>query len=241
MLLFIDIGNSTIHFYGQSSDKIEDLGFTQTHAPSFDSLLLNLKDKSIDKCLIASVVPSQTDLVFNLCKKITSYVRLLKYQDLDLASPLLEPERAGIDRLLNVKSALELANTPVIVVDIGTAITVDCGLPPNIFLGGAILPGPNLWITALATQTEQLPKINLQKPDITIGRSTTEALQSGIYFGIIGAIKSLIDEIQKHDSELKKAKLFLTGGWAQTFKNDLSELEWTPNLMMRCVTKNPNR
>jgi hypothetical protein len=104
---------------------------------------------------------------------------------------LLRPDLTGPDRLLAGWAAARLHGRPVIIVDLGTATTVDAVDADGFFLGGAILPGLALGAHALAEGTARLPRVELELPSEAIGVDTATALQSGIVLGHLGAVREL--------------------------------------------------
>ncbi len=125
------------------------------------------------------------------------------------------PEHVGIDRLAAATAASRLA-TPsrgAIVIDCGTAVSVDLVSPDGQFLGGAIFPGPSLLSRLLADGTSLLPEVLSLGEALPAmpGRSTNSAIVAGIGFGLRGAVCRLVDEARrKIDAEVD---VFLTGGW----------------------------
>lgn len=142
-------------------------------------------------------------------------IRLLAAGDLPLQVSLQRPDMVGIDRLLDALAAnhLRRPGRPAVVVDVGTAITVDLVSPEGAFLGGAILPGIAMSAHALHTFTDLLPLVNvaeLDGPPPALGTSTAAAMQSGLFWGAVGAIRQLIDELTKDLPG--RPQVFLTGG-----------------------------
>ena len=89
------------------------------------------------------------------------------------------PDEVGADRLVNALAAARLHGTPAVVVDFGTATTFDCVAADGAFVGGAIAPGLELGLEALAARTAKLPRVELRNPDRAIGRDTVGAIQAG--------------------------------------------------------------
>lgn len=116
-------------------------------------------------------------------------------KDIDLPIKVLteHPEQTGVDRVLNVAAAYEQMGKACAVVDAGTAITVDCCNDQGEFLGGAIAPGARLMLDALHEKTAQLPHVDLDVPKGTIGRTTQQAMLHGMYHGIRGMVKELVE------------------------------------------------
>jgi type III pantothenate kinase len=114
-----------------------------------------------------------------------------------LPTALLRPDLTGPDRLLAAWTAARLHGRPVIVIDLGTATTVDAVDADGFFLGGAILPGLGLSTQALAEGTARLPRVDLDLPDDPIGSDTAAAIQSGIVLGHLGAVRELVARMRQ--------------------------------------------
>jgi type III pantothenate kinase len=117
--------------------------------------------------------------------------------DIDLPIKVLtdQPQQTGVDRVLNIAAAYEQMGKACVVVDAGTAVTVDCCNDAGEFLGGAIAPGARLQLSALHDKTAQLPLVDLAAPAAgeTFGKSTGEAIHLGVYHGIRGMVKELVE------------------------------------------------
>ena len=118
------------------------------------------------------------------------------------------------DRLLAAWTARELFGAPVIVVDIGTATTIDVVDDEGAFAGGAIMPGPELAIRSLARDTALLPRVAARVPDRAIGRDTVEAIQSGVVLGHLAAIQDLVSRMTDELGGDTPPTVVLTGGGA---------------------------
>ena len=129
--------------------------------------------------------------------------------------PLLydNPKEVGSDRIVNALAAYHLHGGPAIVVDFGTSTNFDVVSAKGEFLGGVLAPGIEISIDALAARAARLVKVELTRPRAVIGKSTVEALQSGILYGFAGQIDGLVRRIQ---AELgAPATVIATGGLAQ--------------------------
>jgi pantothenate kinase type III len=116
------------------------------------------------------------------------------------------PERAGVDRRVQVLGAASIAGGAVVVIGCGTALTVDLGDADGALLGGAILPGLTLGMRALAAGTARLPVVTLEGPVGMPARDTETAIRTGILLGAAGAIGHLLAEAGRAD-----VPVFLTG------------------------------
>ena len=105
------------------------------------------------------------------------------------------PKEIGADRIVNTLAAHTLYGGPAIVVDFGTSTNLDVVSPKGEFLGGALAPGIEISVDALAARAAQLRKVELVRPMSVIGKNTVEALQSGTIFGFAGQVDGLVDRI----------------------------------------------
>ena len=151
--------------------------------------------------------------------------------------PLLvdNPKEIGADRIVNTLAAFTLFGGPAIVVDFGTSTNLDVVSPKGEFLGGALAPGIEISVDALAQRAAQLRKVELIKPKSVIGKNTVEALQSGTIFGFAGQVDGLVgrisDELQKEYGE--RPTVIATGGLAPLIFGVANTLEkHEPNLTL---------
>jgi type III pantothenate kinase len=145
-----------------------------------------------------------------------------------------EPTLIGVDRVMAAIAANRLRHEgrPAIVIDVGTAITVDLVAADGALEGGAILPGPTLAARALAEKTDRLPDIQFgdldESPD-AVGRSTEPAIRAGVFWGAVGAIRELI--ARQRDRLTEAPQVFFTGGAAPS----IARLIGGPDLSVRYV------
>ena len=163
---------------------------------------------------------------------------------LPISVALEQPERVGIDRLLTAIAAnrLRAPGQTSIIVDSGTAITIDALTSDGAFCGGAILPGVRMGSQALHRYTATLPEIDASTlltttPD-PLGRNTTSAIESGLYWGHIGAVRELIlrqrDRVASFDKAKDKPSLLLfTGGASQMLEPHFSHARFEPFLALQ--------
>jgi len=142
-------------------------------------------------------------------------VTLLAAGDLPLSVAVERPDMVGIDRLLDAVAAncLRAPHRPAVVVDVGTAITVDLLSTDGVFLGGAIAPGIAMSARAFHEFTDLLPLIGMSEltsPPPALGTSTIEAMRSGLFWGAVGAARQLIECLAAEVSG--DPEVFLTGG-----------------------------
>jgi len=155
--------------------------------------------------------------------------------DLPLEIDLLEPAKVGIDRLAAAAAANRLRTParPAVVVDCGTAVTVDLLSKNGVFLGGAILPGAPLMAKGLADGTSKLPQIAALErgvPPAMPGKATAEAIAVGIGWGFRGAVSRLVAEAQHAVGG--DAEVVLTGGWRAAVRNEFAGARELPDLVL---------
>ena len=143
--------------------------------------------------------------------------RKLTHRDLPLTVDIAAPQAVGIDRLLGAVAAnfLRRPELPALIIDLGSAITVDLVSENGTFRGGAILPGIGMGARALAEFTDLLPLVDmtgLEEPPEVLGTLTTGAISSGLYWGALGAIRELIGRLSAGLE--KEPQVFLTGNAA---------------------------
>jgi type III pantothenate kinase len=142
-------------------------------------------------------------------------ITMLAAGDLPLAVDVERPDMVGVDRLLDALAAnhLRRRDRGAVVVDVGTAITVDAISPEGVFLGGSILPGIAMSARAMHEFTDLLPLVEmseLDSPPPALGAATIPAMQSGLFWGAVGAIRQLIERLAEHVGH--DPQIFLTGG-----------------------------
>ena len=138
--------------------------------------------------------------------------QVLRFDDLPLEINVEFPERVGMDRLVAAVAANQLrtSNRPALVVDCGSAVTCDLVSATGVFEGGAIMPGWRLATQALAEQTDQLPEVPWTgSPVEVIGKSTEGAISSGVYWGTLGGLRELLNQLSQSLTE--PPEKFFTG------------------------------
>ncbi len=161
--------------------------------------------------------------------------RRIGLADLPLVVNLPAPQRVGIDRLAAAAAATfaKPSDKPAIVVDCGTATTVDLVAADGTFLGGAILPGPELMARALASGTSQLPAVEAsgwESPPPMPGRGTEEAIAAGVGFGFKGAVARVVAEASR--SLGTESVTILAGGWRSAVRDALPGAIEIPDIVL---------
>lgn len=145
--------------------------------------------------VLASTAPPATQRVAEMIQKNlrTTAIRI----EHDLAIPIgrrLDPEAiVGEDRLLNAAAAFDALKQACVIIDAGTAVTVDLVDGEGTFHGGAIMPGATMMLRSLGQGTAQLPEVEMERPVEAVGHNTVEAMRTGVYFGLRGAVRMLTE------------------------------------------------
>ncbi len=227
MLLALDIGNTniTLGWFRHGALLGTRRAATSVEATT-DELEVLLEEllglggltfADIGAITAASVVPTLTSRLNDVAERRDRPLLVATAGTMPIPVRVDRPDEVGADRLVNALAAARLHGTPAVVADFGTATTVDAIAADGAFIGGAIAPGLQLGLDALAAGTSQLPRIDLRTPDRAIGRDTVSAMQSGVVLGyqalasgLIGRVRhELADEAGVAPGEVK---VILTGG-----------------------------
>ncbi len=216
MLVTILAGNSTLRWIvwdgdieiGRGATAIAELGASADLPAAFTQGLRGAE------AVIASVNPPAAAAVAAAANAAGTTLRVLGEtlpNPLPLSPAMSDPDGIGTDRLIASYAAWRLEGGPVVVVDVGTAITVNGVDAQGRFAGGAIAVGPHLAAQALEQGTEQLPLAPGQPAERALGRNTAEALAAGISIGLGGQIRALVDAVRR-ELEAPGCAVFATGG-----------------------------
>lgn len=122
------------------------------------------------------------------------------------------PAELGADRIVNAVAGLELVGAPLIAVDFGTATTFDIVNDRREYLGGIILPGLKIGAEALFQRASRLPRVEISQPERLVGRSTVQAMQSGLFWGYVGQMDGILERLL---AEYPDSHVVATGGLAK--------------------------
>ena len=202
MLLAVDIGNSNLTLGLVEDGVLESVRRAATrHAGTPDELEVLLRDlvalddlalHAISAMAVASVVPAVTASLAVVAERLRIPVLHASSGTVPLAIRVDRPDLVGADRIVNALAAVRLHGTPAVVVDCGTATTLDCVGADGAFVGGAIAPGLELGLEALAAQTAKLPRVELRAPDRVVARDTVTAIQAGTVIGYQALVAGLV-------------------------------------------------
>jgi type III pantothenate kinase len=233
MTLCLDIGNSQI--YGGVFDKDKLLfQFRRSSKSSSSSDELGvflrsvLRENDVDPdhishVAVCTVVPEVLHSLKNACRKYFSKTPFVLQAGVKtgLNIKYLNPVELGADRIANAIAATHLfPNQNMIIIDLGTATTF-CAISANKeFLGGAIIPGIKISMSALETNTSKLPAVEIVEAKSALARTTVEGIQSGIYFAAVGAIKEISSRLKNEAFKSNDAIIIGTGGFTSLFSDE---------------------
>jgi type III pantothenate kinase len=229
MLLCINANNTNVKFAVYDGEKpVGDWRLKTEAGRTSDQYIVwldqlmrmaGLELKQITGAIIASVVPASVFHLTMLCEQH------LKTKPLVVGDPAVKlgitvkmdipVSTVGADRLANAVGGHITYKKPLIIVDFGTATTFDVADGEGNYLGGAISPGINLSVEILHSATAMLPRIAVERPARVIGKSTTEAMQSGIFWGYVGLVEGMVQRITKEFGA--DLAVVATGGLAPLF------------------------
>jgi type III pantothenate kinase len=199
-LLVVTVGNSRLSTGAFSAGELRSVGRSPLGDRSQSERILREAWNEISSvdgraAAAASVNPKLNSLVDELIEQIAG--QSVQWVGSDLELPIevstQNPQQTGVDRILNVAAAFEQIGKACIVVDAGTAVTVDCCNDNGDFVGGAILPGVDMMIDALARGTAGVGKATFTVPNRAVGDSTDAAVSQGIYYAIRGLVKEVAE------------------------------------------------
>lgn len=209
MLFVIDIGNTNIVMGVYQGNNLEyhwristDTNKTSDELGVLLYQLFEYKGasfKDINAVVISSVVPTIMSAMEIMCEEYIKVKPLIIGPGIKtgLVIKFDNPKEVGADRIVNAVAAIEKYGAPAIVVDFGTATTFDAISPEKYYLGGAITPGIGISMDALFSRAAKLPRVELQKPDSVIGKSTVKCMQSGILYGYVGQVDGIVSRMKR--------------------------------------------
>lgn len=233
MILTVDAGNTTIQgavFDGDRNvlmfRKATVSSLTSDEVGIFFRDVLKINDidyREITSIACCSVVPALNHALANGFIKYFNMEGLFVQAGIKtgLKLKISNPKEIGADRIAaSIGASFLYPEKNIVVIDMGTATTIDVVTKEREYLGGAIFPGIKTAVNSLASGTAKLPVVEIVKPEKVCGTSTTEAIQSGIYYGQSGALKEIIhlynESIFRNDS----FTVIGTGGFSRLFEKE---------------------
>jgi type III pantothenate kinase len=235
MLLAIDVGNTNIVLgVFDGTTLVQSWRLQTLRERTSDELGLLVEglfahdriDRSrIRGVILGSVVPPLTGTMETMARRYFGVDPLTVEPGVNTGMPILyeNPSEVGADRILNAVAGYETcgraAQRPMIVVDFGTATTLDAITAKGEYLGGAICPGVQISADALFQRAARLPRIDVRKPSRIVGRTTVGAMQSGLFYGYVGMVEGLARRMS--DELGGNALCIATGGLAEVIAPEI--------------------
>ena len=224
-LLVLNVGNSRLAlgaFVGGNLESVTRISHEQrSDWPAMIAKAWSaIADRENAAVAGASVNPAMMEPIEHAVEQATQKKVEWLGREIELPIKVLtdEPQQTGVDRIANIAAAYEQMGKACVVVDAGTAITLSCCNDDGDFLGGAIGPGAAMQLNSLHEKTAKLPQVNLDVPSGPFGKSTEQAMLHGVYHGIRGMVKELVEN---YATELGNwPDIIATGGDAQKLFED---------------------
>ena len=250
MLLCLDVGNS--HIFGGLFDEKSHLVMrfrmsskSQTSDEFAIFLIQVLKEnqiepKKVKKIAISSVVPHLDYSIRAACIKYFSITPFFVQAHIKSALDIqyVQARELGADRIASAIAAIDMyPNQNLIIIDFGTAMTFCAINDQNIYLGGSIFPGMRLLVDTLAKNTAKLPVVEVVPIDHAVAKTTVTGIQSGIYFGTLGACRELIAHYRQEVFKNKEVKIIASGGFSGLFEKTGIYDVHVPDLILYGIKK----
>lgn len=238
MLLVIDVGNTNIVFGMYEGEELlydwristEKNRTSDEYGLLFEQIFRynGLDPKDIEDIIISSVVPPLMHTLPAMSRRYFNIEPIVVGPGVKTGMNIKydNPREVGADRIVNAIAAYEKYGGPLIIVDVGTAITFCVVSVEGDYLGGVISPGITISSEALFLRTAKLPKVEILKPDKVIGKNTTNSIQSGLVNGYIGMIDYIIEKIiEEMDVNGDKVHVIGTGGFSTLIASESRYIE----------------
>jgi type III pantothenate kinase len=224
VLLVVDAGNTQTHLGAfEGEELVHDWRFATVRESTADELgarlrnLLALRDLTfadIDASILSSTVPQLRPEWTETAQRYLGHEMPVVGPGLRTGMPIRmdNPREVGADRLVNAVAAYERLGGPCVVVDFGTAITYDVVSAAGEYVGGIIAPGVEISMEALTARAAAIPRIDLTPPRALIGKSTVEAIRSGVIFGFASQVDGMLGRLREELGD--EAEAIATGGLA---------------------------
>jgi type III pantothenate kinase len=240
MLLAIDVGNTnTVIGCFESDQLVESWRIKTDPRATADEIALLLRglladQPPVDGITTCSTVPSVLHELRGVIERYyPGIANVIVGPGVKTGVPILydNPREVGADRIVNAAAAFALYGGPAIVVDFGTSTNFDVVSSRGEFLGGVLAPGIEISVDALAARAARLLKVELVRPRAVIGKSTVEALQSGIIFGFAGQVDAIVRRVG--DELDADPHVIATGGLAPLVIEESETIEhYEPDLTL---------
>jgi len=218
MFLAVDIGNTAIHNGIFKAGALRKIFNIPTYTTGLDRQYIKKLGASLRKIkavIIVSVVPDVSRQVEETLKNLLGVRALVVGRDVDSGVKNLykRPLQVGQDRLVNARAAYELCSRGAVIVDFGTAVTIDVVTRNREYIGGVIAPGIEISLNVLSERAALLPRISLKRPQGLLGRDTVESMRSGTVYGFSSLCDGLVVRLKK--GYCRRGMVVATGGMSR--------------------------
>jgi type III pantothenate kinase len=246
MKLCLDVGNS--HIYGgvYQSDKAlltfrksSKMGASSDEYGLFFRSVLrenSLNPDQVSRVALCSVVPEVVYTLSAACQKYFATTPFILQAGVKTGLKInyRNPLEVGTDRIANAMAAVDMfPGENLIVIDLGTATTLCVISKDNTYRGGVILPGMRMSMQALESGTSKLGSVEITRMDTCLGRTTTASIQSGLYYGNMGALQEIMKRIRMEEFDDRRPRVVATGGFATLFGGTGLFDQVVPDLVLR--------
>lgn len=241
MLLVVDVGNTQTHFGAfRGTELLQHWRFATVRESTGDELgaklanllaLRGLGFADLDGSIVSSTVPQLGGEWQQVGERYLGHEMLVVGPGMKTGMPIRyeNPREIGADRLVNAVAAFDRVGDACVVVDFGTAITFDPVSAEGEYLGGVIAPGVEISMEALTERAAALPKIDLVAPRSVIGKTTVDAIRSGVVYGFAGLVDGIVRRLREEMGP--ETATIATGGLASAIVPSTEEIDEIDDLL----------
>ena len=241
MLLVVDVGNTQTHFGAfRGTELLQHWRFATVRESTGDELgaklanllaLRGLAFDDLDGSIVSSTVPQLGGEWQQVGERYLGHETLVVGPGMKTGMPIRyeNPREIGADRLVNAVAAFDHVGDACVVVDFGTAITFDPVSAEGEYLGGVIAPGVEISMEALTERAAALPKIDLVAPRSVIGKTTVDAIRSGVVYGFAGLVDGIVRRLREEMGP--ETATIATGGLAAAIVPSTEEIDEIDDLL----------
>lgn len=241
MILVMDTGNTNIVLGVYEDGQLKHHWRMETYRhKTEDEYAMQVKSffahvgltfDDVNGIIISSVVPPVMFPLEQMCRKYFNQKPLIVGPGIKTGLNIRyeNPREVGADRIVNAVAAIHEYNSPLIIVDFGTATTYCFITGKGEYMGGAIAPGIGISMEALFDRASKLPRIELARPEGVIGKNTVAAMQAGIIFGYVGQVEGIVARM-KAQSDVEPT-VIATGGLADLIASETTVIDVVDNFL----------
>jgi len=225
----VDIGNTAVGIAVFDKNKLFHQRRFFTPSPAdphpWSELISHWPHPGVREVIVSSVVPPLNPGFARFLKEERGVTpRFLDHESpLEVELAVDHPAEVGADRIADVVGALEFTAPPCLVIDSGTALTLDVLDADKRYLGGVIAPGVGISIRSLAKYTARLEEVDFRIPETPLARNTADCIRAGVFYTHLGGIDFLVGEYRRLVGE--NAAVIATGGAIELFRGRLEKVD----------------